>query len=344
MFRQLLHEPSHTYTYVLGDPGTGTAILIDPVLGMEDRDLQLLEELGLTLAWVVETHVHADHITAASNLRDRTGCKVAYPSTTAAVGADRYLDHGERLSSGAIELETRHTPGHTSDSACYVDHAAGRVFTGDTLLIRGCGRTDFQEGDARSLYRSVHEQLFSLPPSTQVYPAHDYKGHTSSTVAEEQAHNPRLGGGRSEDAFVDLMDALDLTYPKLIDVAVPANRRLGRPLDAWSELARAHSGARQVSVDWVRQHGSDVRLVDVREPHEYHGPLGHVPDAELVPLQTVEVAAKQWDPEAPVVLICRSGARSDRAAVALERRGFKRVASMTGGTQSWMDAPSGSCG
>lgn len=345
MFRQLFHEPSHTFTYLLGDPETGKAILIDPVLGMEDRDLALLAELGLQLEVVLETHVHADHITAASNLKARTGCQIVYPASSSAQGADRYLAHNETVDVGSVRLEARHTPGHTSGSACYVDASGGRVFTGDTLLIRGCGRTDFQEGDAHALYRSVHEQLFTLDDATFVYPGHDYKGHARSTIGEEKQHNPRLGGGRSQADFVEIMNNLDLSYPKLIDVAVPANRMLGRQLDTWQELERSHNGALQVTIDWVRQHAGDLHLVDVREPEEYHGALGHVPDAELVPLRTVGYASKDWDPEKPLVMICRSGHRSDLAAVALEKQGFKRVASMSGGTVGWMNAPvGGSCG
>ena len=228
MFRQFFDATSSTYTYLLADPHTRRAILIDPVAEQVERELTTLDELGLTLAWVVETHVHADHVTAASLLRDATGCRVAYPDSGEVEGADRLLAHGDVLEEGSVQLEVRHTPGHTSGSASYVDHSSERVFTGDTLLIRGCGRTDFQGGDARTLYRSVHEQLFSLPDGFLVYPGHDYTGRLVSTIGEEKAHNPRLGGGRSEADFVHLMDDLKLSYPRLIDVAVPANRRLGR--------------------------------------------------------------------------------------------------------------------
>jgi glyoxylase-like metal-dependent hydrolase (beta-lactamase superfamily II)/rhodanese-related sulfurtransferase len=344
MFRQFFDKTSHTYTYLLADE-EGNAVLIDPVRGQEERDLTQLDELGLTLRAVLETHVHADHITAAAEIKARTGCAIVYPSSSDAVGADRYLDHGEVLAVGGVRLEALHTPGHTSGCACYRDLDHPWVFTGDTLLIRGCGRTDFQQGDAAALYRSVHEHLFTLDDHTVVWPAHDYHGRTASTVGEERAHNPRLGGGRSLEDFVQTMAELDLAYPRMLDVAVPANRRLGVPPDPWGDLHRNET-ALQAPIAWVREHADDVRLVDVRQPDEYHGPLGHVPGAELVPLADLAQSAADWDRDAPLVLVCRSGGRSDRAAAQLEAMGFSRVASMTGGTVGWMQGtePSGSCG
>ncbi|MFT6144305.1 MAG: glyoxylase-like metal-dependent hydrolase (beta-lactamase superfamily II) [Myxococcota bacterium] len=335
MFRQLFDATSSTYTYLLADSETGRAVLVDPVLEQVDRDLRILEEMGLTLAWVLETHVHADHVTAAATLREATGCKVAYPSSGMVEGADRLLAHGDRVQVDAVELEVRHTPGHTSGSACYVDHSGKRVFTGDTLLIRGCGRTDFQGGSARALYASVHAQLFTLHDDTLIYPGHDYNGRTASSIGEEKAHNTRLGAGKTEAEFVSIMDNLGLPYPRLMDIAVPANLRLGRKADPWTALKRAASGATQAPIDWVARNASLVRLVDVREPDEYNGPLGHVPDAALVPLSTLSEVSASWNKAEPVVLICRSGARSDRGALTMESLGFKAVASMTGGTVGW---------
>lgn len=224
LFRQLFDRETCTYTYLLAD--AGLALLIDPVREHVERELTLLDELGLTLAWVAETHVHADHVTGAGTLADRTGCRIAYPASSGAQGADRYLADGDVLEVGSVALTCRHTPGHTAGCAIYVGD--GMAFTGDTLLIRGCGRTDFQEGDARALYRSVHERIFSLPDGWLLYPGHDYNGRTVTTVAEEKAHNPRLGGGRDVESFVALMAGLGLAYPKRIDEAVPANLKLGR--------------------------------------------------------------------------------------------------------------------
>lgn len=227
MFRQWFDTASSTYTYLIADPVTGRAVLIDPVLEQVDRDTQLMAEMGVTLRWVLETHVHADHVTAAAVLRERTGCEVGYPSSSGADGADRLLEHGDHVVVDGIDLEVRHTPGHTACSVCYLEASQERVFTGDTLLIRGCGRTDFQGGSATDLYTSIHRQLFTLDDATLVYPAHDYKGRTVSTIGEERGHNPRLGQGRTESVFVGIMDGLNLSRPRKIDIAVPANRRLG---------------------------------------------------------------------------------------------------------------------
>jgi len=227
IFRQLFDRDSCTYTYLLGDASTGRAVLIDPVIELVDRDLQFVAELGLTLAVSLDTHVHADHVTAASVLKERTGCAIAYPSSGEAEGPCMALDHGDVLQVDAIKLLVRHTPGHTAGSATYVLGDQSMAFTGDTLLIRGCGRTDFQGGSAQTLYASVHEQIFSLPDTTLLYPGHDYKGRTVTTVGEEKIHNPRLGGGRTVEQFAEIMANLNLAYPKKIDVAVPANRQLG---------------------------------------------------------------------------------------------------------------------
>ena len=229
IFRQLFEPDSSTFTYVLGCPESGAAVLIDPVLETAERDLGELRALGLRLAWTVETHIHADHVTAAARLRQLSGCKIAFPAGDEIAGADAYLSELQALELGTVTLRPLHTPGHTDNHHCYL--AGGRLFTGDALLIDGCGRTDFQGGCAATLYRSVHGKIFSLPGDTLVYPAHDYRGRQVSSVARERADNSRLGGGRSEAEFVEIMAALDLPYPKKIDVAVPANRRCGAPAE-----------------------------------------------------------------------------------------------------------------
>lgn len=230
IFRQLFEPVSSTYTYLLGDPDTREAVLIDPVAEEVDTYVALLAELGLTLRYTLETHVHADHVTAGALLRDRLGSRTVVHADAGAACADLPVRHGDRLRVGALELEVRETPGHTSGCVAYV--APDRVFTGDTLLIGGCGRTDFQQGDAGRLYDSVHGQLFSLPPDTLVFPAHDYKGRTVSTIKEEVATNARLGGGKSRAEFVEIMANLKLAYPKQIDRAVPANQQCGREAGA----------------------------------------------------------------------------------------------------------------
>ena len=230
MLRQLFDAESSTYTYLVYDPEAGIAALIDPVIEQVERDLRLVAELDLRLAFVLDTHVHADHVTAAGTLRERTGATTA-ASARGAPCVDRMLQPGDVITIGDIALHVLATPGHTDDHLSYYVPSHAAVFTGDTLLVRGCGRTDFQNGDARTLYRSVHDVLFTLPDATTVYPGHDYKGHTTTTIAEEKRHNPRLGqaNGMDEDGFVALMAALQLPRPKLIDLAVPANRACGRP-------------------------------------------------------------------------------------------------------------------
>ncbi len=225
IFRQLFEPETSTYTYVLGCERTSEAILIDPVLGMVERDSQVLAELGLKLKYTLDTHVHADHITAASAFRRRAGSQSLVAEAAGIACADRYLRHGDRLEVGDLCLNILHTPGHTfADLSIYV---LDRVFTGDALLIGGCGRTDFQQGDAGRLYDSVHQHLFSLPDETIVFPGHDYKGRTSSTIGEEKRSNARLGDGRSREDFIALMADLKLAYPRFIDQALPANLQCG---------------------------------------------------------------------------------------------------------------------
>lgn len=223
LLRQLFDKESSTYTYLIADPASGDAALIDPVKEQIERDLKLLEELGLKLRWVLETHVHADHVTAAGALRERTGAKTA-ASATGAPCVDVPLADGATIAVGSLAVRALATPGHTDDGMCFL--ADGHVFTGDTLLIRGCGRADFQNGNPEQLYRSITEVLFALPPETAVYPAHDYKGNTRSSIGEEMAHNPRVAG-KSQEEFVAIMNGLNLPKPAKIDVAVPANKACG---------------------------------------------------------------------------------------------------------------------
>ncbi len=229
LFHQLFEPASSAYTYLLGCEETGTAALIDPVLETVERDLAILRDLGLTLALTLETHIHADHITGAGRLRALTGSKAGFPAPSAAEFVDFTISEGEAVRIGGIELRPLYTPGHTDDHHAYLIENAGeaRIFTGDALLIEGCGRTDFQNGDATVLYRSVHDKIFGLPDETLVYPAHDYNQRQVSSVGQEKARNPRLGGGKTIEEFVAIMSGLNLPRPKKMDVAVPANRQCG---------------------------------------------------------------------------------------------------------------------
>ncbi|CAG9170589.1 MBL fold metallo-hydrolase [Cupriavidus pinatubonensis] len=231
-FYQLFDETSSTFTYLLIDATTRDAILIDPVDHQLERDMAVLRDAGASLAWVVETHAHADHITSAGHVAMQTGAKTAAPSGCDIKPAQMQLIDGDTLTFGTQVLRAIHTPGHTAGSMSYLweeatpDGPLRRVFTGDALLIDGCGRTDFQSGDAGTLYDSLTRKLFALPDETLVFPAHDYKGRTSSTIGQERAHNSRVAG-RTRDEFIEMMRNLNLPRPKLIDVAVPANQRLG---------------------------------------------------------------------------------------------------------------------
>ena len=225
LFRQLFEPISSTYTYLLGCPDTGQAILIDPVLPAWERDLEVIRTLGLTLAYTVDTHIHADHITSANKLKQMVGSKIAGPAYDKLPCTDMPLEEGKPLAVGSIQLDPLHTPGHTDNHFSY--RLGDRVFTGDALLIDGCGRTDFQNGDAAALYRSITDKLFTLPGETLVFPAHDYSGHHVSSIAQEKTRNPRLGGNKSLAEFVSIMQGLKLDYPKFIDYAVPGNKQCG---------------------------------------------------------------------------------------------------------------------
>ena len=225
IFRQLYEPVSSTYTYLIGCEETGQAVLIDPVINSLQRDLDKIQKHGLTLAYTLDTHIHADHITSALQLKQKVGSKIAAPAMDRLPCTDVGIEEGKPFQVGSLHFKPLHTPGHTDGHFAYIFQ--DRVFTGDALLIDGCGRTDFQNGDTDALYRTVTEKLFTLPEDYLIYPAHDYKDRRVSTVAQEKSRNPRLGQGRSLEAFREIMQNLDLAYPKFIDYAVPGNRQCG---------------------------------------------------------------------------------------------------------------------
>ena len=341
IFRQLFDPASSTYTYLLADGGE--AVLIDPVFEQVRRDAALISELHLRLLWTLETHIHADHVTGGWLLKQRLGSQIAVGAESGATCADRVLASGDRIAFGGRSLEARATPGHTRGCITYVLDDRTMAFTGDCVLIRGCGRTDFQEGSSARLYRSVHEQIFSLPDSCLLYPGHDYRGLSVTSVGEEKQYNPRLGGELSESDFAGYMDNLKLAHPKKIDVAVPANLQCGRPTDTaaasqdpdWAPLSFSFAGVWEIDPHWVEENGAAVTVLDVREPAEYTGPLGHIPDAVLIPLGQLAARAGEIGEEKPVVAVCRAGGRSAQATNILREAGFDRVANLPGGMLRW---------
>jgi len=343
VFRQLADPASSTYTYLLADADTREAILIDPVFDQALRDAALVDELGLQLRWTLETHVHADHVTGAWLLRERLGSAIGVGVGSGAQGADRYFAHGDRLSFGSRHLEARATPGHTGGCMTYVMGDRSMAFTGDCLLIRGSGRTDFQQGDARAMYRSVHEQIFTLPGDCLLYPAHDYRGLTVTSVAEERRYNPRLADAIAEDDFVGYMSHLGLAHPKQMEVAVPANLRCGRPAEgaaaprvqSWAPLTYTFAGIAEIQPAVLEDHLDAVQVVDVREPAEWTGSLGRIAGARGIPLGELARRAEELDRTRPVVAACRSGARSAQAVAILQRLGFAEVANLAGGLIRW---------
>jgi glyoxylase-like metal-dependent hydrolase (beta-lactamase superfamily II) len=238
IFRQLFEPLSSTYTYLIGCEETGQALLIDPVVNSIERDLGIVREHGLTLAWTLDTHIHADHITAALHLKQQVGSRIAMPAMEQLGCADAGISEDAPFRLGSVTLQPLHTPGHTDSHFAYL--LGDRVFTGDALLIDGCGRTDFQNGDARTLYESVHAKLFTLADECLVYPAHDYQNRRVSSIGQEKRRNPRLGGDRSLEEFQRIMAELKLAYPKFIDYAVPGNRRCGVCPDGLPEELQAY--------------------------------------------------------------------------------------------------------
>ncbi|MBN3856899.1 MULTISPECIES: MBL fold metallo-hydrolase [unclassified Paraburkholderia] len=343
IFRQLFDPVSSTYTYLLGDPASGEALLIDPVYEQVPRDLSLLQELGLKLVATLDTHVHADHVTGAWRLRQRCGSEIALAAKVGADGVNRALHHGDRVRFGQRYLEVRATPGHTSGCLTYVLDDGSMAFTGDSLLIRGCGRTDFQEGSPEQLFASVREQILTLPGDCLLYPAHDYRGITVTSVAEERRFNPRLGGDVDLGDFAGYMNNLNLPHPKLMAIAVPANMRCGKPEgDApvhespdWAPLTLRFSGVWEIEPMALLEHGREWQIVDVREATEFIDRLGHLPDAKLVPLSQLTARIDEFDRDRPVVAVCRSGVRSAQASILLGKAGFGQVANLAGGMLRW---------
>jgi len=338
IFRQLFDSVSGTYSYLLASRRDGEAMIIDPVLEKVDRYLQLIRELDLKLVKAVDTHLHADHITGLGALRDRTHCITVMGENTKADVVSVRLAEGDKLTIEGLALDVLYTPGHTDDSYSFL--MADRVFTGDTLLIRGTGRTDFQNGDARMQYESLFGKLLRLPDDTLVFPAHDYKGDTVSTIGEEKRYNPRLQV-KSIDDYVTLMANLKLPNPKMMDVAVPSNMRIGL---AQQEIARrgwALSAAQAMAL--VGR--PDVAFIDLREtgerqkhgsiPGALHAPYGELQD-NISAGGILRELARSSDKR--IIFYCAFGERSAMAVQAAHDAGLLAALHLEGGLDAWKRA------
>ena len=335
IFRQLFDSVSGTYTYLLASRHGGEALIIDPVLEKVDRYLQVIRELDLKLVKAVDTHLHADHITGLGALRDRTHCITVMGEQTHADVVSMRVTEGDRVNIEGLSLDVLYTPGHTDDSYSFL--LDGRVFTGDTLLIRGTGRTDFQNGDPRAQYDSIFNKLLKLPNETLVYPAHDYKGDTVSTIGEEKLFNPRLKV-KSVDEYVNLMNNLKLPNPKMMDVAVPANMHVGLHQDEIERKGWAVSAAEAVTLDGR----PDVAIVDLREKGERdkHGIIPgslHAPYPDLQEnisaggmLHELATATSKR-----ILFYCAFGERSAMAVQAARDAGLKTACHIKGGIDAW---------
>lgn len=338
LFRQLFDAVSSTYTYLLAGDTGGEALLIDPVVERVDGYLQLIDELGLRLVKAVDTHVHADHVTALGVLRDRTRCTTVMGRRSHVDVVSMRVDEGDHVEIDGVQLSVLYTPGHTDDSYCYV--MADRVFTGDTLLIRGTGRTDFQNGDALAAYDSLFGKLLALPDATLVYPGHDYNGNTVSTIGEERAHNPRLHVA-SAGEYARLMNDLHLPDPKMMDVAVPANLAIGLHQDEPAMAGFSLDAAAAIALLGT----PGIVFVDLRETEERHRD-GAIPSAIHLPYPRLAEALEPGSPfralasgaADELVFYCAFGERSALALQAAREVGIEHARHLAGGLKAWIEA------
>ncbi len=331
--KQLFDRESCTYTYLLIDPATGEGAIIDAVLETFDRDMQIINELGVELLYAIETHAHADHITSAGKIREMTGAQLVYGEISGIEAIDIPLKDGDSIPLGHYRISAISTPGHTNGCTSYF--CDGKLFSGDTLLIRGCGRTDFQHGDAGQLYDSITQKLFVLSDDTVVYPAHDYNGRTSSTIGEEKTWNPRLGGGRPRQEFVDLMNNLNLDMPKRINEAVPANMSVGISFDANRYLLRDFD-MDDLHTVW-QELPSNTLIMDNRTTKEFA--KGHVPGSRNIPMGTENSHVDELKQYDQIYLYCRSGRRAQTSTTNLNFQGLNQITCIShSGMPDWEKA------
>ena len=367
IFKQLFDDATWTYTYLIADPKTKEAVFVDPVNTQIDVYLELLKEHDLTLKYTLESHVHADHITASGLLRQKTGAETGVSTLCGAESADVQIQDGDVFEFGDGEkIKIISTPGHTPGSISFLWR--DRLLSGDSLFIGGCGRTDFQGGDAGALYDAITQRLFTLPDETLVYPGHDYQGRWVSSIKQERTNNPRLTG-KSREEFIEIMENLNLPHPKLINEAVPANRYCGLDADecqdaivrrelkralpknqgekaaqtkfvtAQEKLAQAKQQITEVTVETAKQliAEGNISILDVREGNEYEA--GHIEEAIFLPRGVLEFkisgVSELTNKSGAVLVYCRTGGRSALAALTMQELGYTNVLSMVGGYEGW---------
>ena len=340
LFRQLFDAETGTFTYLLADVPSGQGVLIDSVFEQHDRDLSLIRELGINLVASIDTHAHADHVTGSWLMQEATGCAIGLAEAARADNVTLPLHHGDRVTFGSRFVEVRSTPGHTDGCITFVLDDHSMAFTGDALLVRGCGRCDFQQGNPHTLWRSITEQILLLPDSCLLYPGHDYTGRTVTSVAEEKAFNARLGGAATERDFVGHMENMKLPHPHKIAEALPGNMRSGKPREVvqeerWAPVSRSYAGLPEITPEWVAEHTQQLTLVDVRSADEFNGPDGRIPGSVLMPLPELDSRANELPADRPVVLVCHSGSRSALATQQLQKAGRAQVANLRGGISQW---------
>jgi glyoxylase-like metal-dependent hydrolase (beta-lactamase superfamily II)/rhodanese-related sulfurtransferase len=344
IFKQLFDQTSATFSYLLVDAKSRQALFIDTVYEQHERDLSLVRELELELVACLETHCHADHVTGAWLFKHTTGCQILASEHSGIEKLDRNLAQGNKVEFGTHTLTVIETPGHTDGCISFLIDDESMVFTGDSLLIRGCGRTDFQQGSAQKLFHSIKEKLFALPDECIVYPAHDYSGRTASSIGEEKSLNPRIGGQANENDFSGYMDNMQLPHPKKLEIAVPANIKAGRPEDnqlpkqpGWAPVVTTFSGVLEISPQWVASHMNDVHILDVRTTVETEEESTRIDGAQMIPINELRERISEIPQNRPIMTICRSGKRSVLAFNILREAGRQKIANINGGLLRWYE-------
>ena len=342
LFRQLFDAATGTFTYLLADVPSRQGVLIDSVFEQHSRDLSLIHELGIELLACLDTHAHADHVTGSWLMHEATGCAIGLAAAAHAENVTLPLHHGDRVSFGSRHLEVRSTPGHTDGCLSFVLDDHTMAFTGDALLVRSCGRCDFQQGNAHTLWNSITTQIFRLPDSCLLYPGHDYNGRSVTSVAEEKAYNARLGGAATERDFVGHMENMKLPHPHKIAEALPGNMRSGKPRAAqirptWAPIQRSYAGLPELTPTWVASHLQELTILDVRSSEELRGPDGHINGSLNIPLPELEQRRPEIPAGKPLVVVCHSGSRSALATQQLLKEGLSEIANLRGGLSRWSD-------